>query len=62
MTSGADLFIRNTKAAEKPVQLSNRTKAGIRVTHNSSVKTVKVAKRTIGKINDVGHVFAPPSV
>lgn len=52
ITSGADLFIKNTKAAEKPVQLGPRTKAGIRVTHNTSVKTVKVAKRTIGKIND----------
>lgn len=58
MQTGADRFIRNTKAAEKPVHFSPTTKAGIRMTHNASVKTVKVAKTTLGKINDVGQYSA----
>jgi spartin len=58
MQTGADNFIRNTKAAEKPVHFSPTAKNGIRVTHNASVKTVKVAKTTLGKINDVSDIRA----
>lgn len=53
MNWGAQKFIANTKAAEKDVELSPRAKAGFRMAHNASVKTVTVTKSTVGMINNV---------
>jgi spartin len=48
------MIIRNTKQYETPVQLPSVAKAGVRMTHNASARTVKVTKRTMGMVNDVG--------
>lgn len=50
----AQKFIQNTKPAEKDVELSKNAKAGFRMVHNASVKTVTVSKSTTGAINKVG--------
>jgi hypothetical protein len=47
------MFVKNTKPAEKDVELGPRTKAGFRMAHNASVRTVNVTKSTVGMINDV---------
>ena len=47
------MFVKNTKPAEKDVELGPRTKAGFRIAHNASVRTVNVTKSTVGMINDV---------
>ena len=48
------MFVKNTKPAEKDVELGPKTKAGFRMAHNASVRTVNVTKSTVGMINDVG--------
>jgi hypothetical protein len=47
------MFVKNTKPAEKDVELGPKTKAGFRMAHNASVRTVNVTKSTVGMINDV---------
>jgi spartin len=47
------MFVKNTKAAEKDVVLGPKAKAGFRMAHNASVRTVNVTKSTVGMINDV---------
>jgi hypothetical protein len=54
INGGTDMFIRNTKPAEKDVELGPKAKAGFRMAHNASVRTVNVTKSTVGMINDVG--------
>lgn len=49
--SGADNFVKNTKPTEKPVHFGPTAKSAIRVTHNTSVRTVNVTKTTVGMIN-----------
>jgi hypothetical protein len=56
--SGADLFIRNTKQYEKPIQFSSQAKAGVRIAHNATVRTVKVTKSTVGMINNVSALMS----
>lgn len=64
INGGTDMFIKNTKASEKDVELGPRTKAGFRMAHNASVRTVNVTKSTVGMINDVGpcslYLTRPP--
>jgi spartin len=47
------MFVKNTKPAEKDVVLGPKAKAGFRMAHNASVRTVNVTKSTVGMINDV---------
>ena len=53
INGGTDMFVKNTKPAEKDVELGPKTKAGFRMAHNASVRTVNVTKSTVGMINDV---------
>ena len=52
------MFVKNTKPAEKDVELGPKTKAGFRMAHNASVRTVNVTKSTVGMINDVSLTFS----
>ena len=53
INGGTDKFVKNTKPAEKEVELGPKAKAGFRMAHNASVRTVNVTKSTVGMINDV---------
>ena len=53
MKGGANMYIRHTTPNEKPTEFSPEAKQRIATAHNASVKTVKVTKSTVGKINNV---------
>ncbi|ORY32806.1 senescence-associated protein-domain-containing protein [Naematelia encephala] len=52
ISSGSEAFIKHSTPRAEPVKFGPNTKAGIRIAHNASVKTVKVTKSTMGMINN----------
>ncbi|EIW70363.1 hypothetical protein TREMEDRAFT_68017 [Tremella mesenterica DSM 1558] len=53
INNSAENFIKNTTPSKEPVKFGPSTKAGVRMAHNASVRTVKVTKSTVGMINNV---------
>ncbi|RXK36909.1 hypothetical protein M231_05811 [Tremella mesenterica] len=52
INNSAENFIKNTTPSKEPVKFGPSTKAGVRMAHNASVRTVKVTKSTVGMINN----------